>query len=151
MLTLTHTSPEKIESINKNGMFGSGLFFSHNQYWMGHGDNGSVYTIEIEESQIWDMNHFYYNATQEELAKIAGVIERVSKIYDCDSDQAFEYLLERENYDGEDDDGFKQLKIQALALDAALILGFRGVRLYDEQGTAFLIDMFGRENDLKEL
>ena len=32
---------------------------------------------------------------------------------------------------------------------AAKVLGFRGVRVSDEQGTSYMIDMLGRERDLR--
>lgn len=52
---------------------------------------------------------------------------------------------------GQKDLGDIAWKIQSLAGKAAKLLGFRGAKLFDEQGVSYLIDMMNKEYDLKKI
>ena len=41
--------------------------------------------------------------------------------------------------------------IQNIAGKVAKSLGYKGAKLFDEQGTSYLVDMLGREKDLKKI
>ncbi|MBQ3301672.1 MAG: hypothetical protein IJI03_12400 [Rudaea sp.] len=58
-----------------------------------------------------------------------------------------EVISERMQLDGIDADD--SWDVQRYTARAAKVLGFRGVRVSDEQGTSYMIDMLGRERDLR--
>lgn len=130
-----HTSPVKIEKINKNGIAGSCLFFSNKIYSM---SNKSMYVYEadfntIEVSKLYDEK----------------IITRIAKYFDIDTETAESLLDGSENeWDyGADADGSWWL--QGMRGECAVKMGYDGCKNRDEQGTVYIIPMFGRESELK--
>lgn len=148
-MELFHTSAEKIKAISDAGRFGEFLFFSTGVYVMTAGDF-VTYAIEIDEAEIIDAGSLFYH---EGAAKLDALVQRVVRRFGVDEDTAEELISGRiaaHEIDSIDADDLADAEwdIQHAAAQAAKILGFRGVRVQDEQGSAYMIDMLGRESDL---
>lgn len=142
-MQLFHTSHKAITEINKSGRFGEFLFFSSRVYQMCPCD-AVVYELNIDEDRIISAGSLFYH---EDAAKLEGLVERFCNRFDVDTDTAEEMISERqhlEEYDAED-----LSDVQHYTAQAAKILGFLGVRVTDEQGTAYMIDMLNKAEDLK--
>lgn len=141
-MELFHTSGDEIKSINSDGLFGSFLCFSLNVYVM-TGRDYLTYITEIDDSEIIDAAQLFYHDDAE---KLDGLVARVMGMLDCDEDEAIEQIEQRAEYCGDADISWE---IQHISAQAARLLGYRGVSMQDEQGTVYLIDMMGRENELR--
>lgn len=142
-MQLFHTSHEQITSINKSGRFGEFLFFSSRVYQMCACD-AVVHSIEIDEDHIIEAGSLFYH---EDAAKLEGLVETFCNRFDVDADTAEEIISERQQLDYVDADDLWD--VQHYTAKAAKILGFRGVRVTDEQGTAYMIDMLDFAKDLQ--
>ena len=154
-----HGSSTAIEKITKDGLFGSGLFFGQDlETGRSHGGvTPWVYRVDIDPDEIleacalfhddgWEkIDHLPKNLAkeleiEEELAE--GLIDETanrfqrSVLFDLFPDKSSDFLADL------------SWKLQKIAGEAAIILGFRGVALDDEHGTSYLIDMLGREKEL---
>lgn len=149
-MELIHTSPTEITSIDKHGRFGEFLFFSDSEYVMTAGEYIS-YKLMVADGEIIEAGRLFFHegaaslgALVSELAELLDVseadaealIEESTSIYDLTSNVEAEDLAEA------------SWNIQRFTARAAQRLGFRGVAVTDEQGTAYMIDMLGREGDL---
>lgn len=151
MNTVYHTSPNKIEKITKNGKFDDCLFFSSNIYSMG--EVVATYEMDVE---CLEVERFFY---QDDCDKLDSIIEHVRDYAnylgaDIDLEEAQDLLdSTNEAYDVVDYDVAGELSwfIQTRQGEAAKVLGYNGAIAEDEQGTVYIIPMFGRENDLKEV
>ncbi|AJO79364.1 hypothetical protein [Pseudomonas sp. MRSN 12121] len=141
-MELFHTSPKEITSIDKHGRFGEFLFFSSDVYVMTAGDH-VVYRAQIDDDAIIAANHLFYHA---DAAKLDELVAKFCARFDVDTDTAEEIISERQQLDtGDADDDWD---VQIYTARAAKILGYRAVAVSDEQGTAYMVDMLGRESDL---
>lgn len=141
-MELFHTSPDAITKIDGSGRFGSFLFFSDDIYTMTAGDY-VTYKIEIDDDSIIDAGHFFYH---ENSAKLNALVAEFCARFDVDEDTAQEIISERqqlENFDADD-----SWDAQLYTARAARILGYRGVKVADEQGASYMIDMLDKENEL---
>lgn len=153
-MELFHTSPSKIETIRaEDGRFGEFLFFSSGVYSMSGKPNSElfVYAIEIDNGGIIDAGSLFYH---EHAAKLDALVAEVAGRFDIDTDTAEALLSERRQVhelDGIEPEDMADASwdMQLYTARAAKLLGFRGVRVSDEQGTAYMIDMLGRESDLR--
>ncbi|TFH85252.1 hypothetical protein EQG41_18235 [Billgrantia azerbaijanica] len=149
-MKLFHTSPAEITEINSFGRFGEFLFFADEEYVMTAGDH-ITYSIEIDEDDIIEAGRLFYHDDAE---KLQGLVERVMEVVGCDEDTAEELIAQNEDVHSIDCDiepedlAEASWDIQRIAGEAAVILGYRGVEMEDEQGTAYLISMKSREADL---
>ena len=149
-MQLTHTSPAEITKIDTNGRYGEFLFFSAGEYVMTAGSH-IAYTIELDEAEVIRAGALFYHDDAE---KLSGLVAEVAGRFDIDENIA-EALIEESksiydidsNVDAEDM-GEASWDIQHYTARAAKLLGFRAVAVSDEQGTAYLVDMLGREADL---
>ncbi|NYT25412.1 hypothetical protein H0A73_17565 [Alcaligenaceae bacterium] len=141
-MQLFHTSPAEITSINGLGLFGSFLCFSENVYVMTAGEH-VAYRLEIDEDDIIEAGQLFYHDDAE---KLDGLVARVMDMLDCDEGEAIEQIEQRADFCGDADDSWE---IQHISAQAARLLGYRGVSMQDEQGTVYMIDMMGRENELE--
>ena len=148
-MRLYHTSPNEISKINEAGRFGSFLFFSGHVYAMAAGDF-VTYSLDIDEDEIIEASQLFYH---EDAEKLRALVAELAALMDIDESTA-EALIE-ESQSVYDLDGINMEDAADLSWDvqhftarAARVLGFRGVAVSDEQGTAYLIDMLGRENEL---
>lgn len=153
MTTLFHTSPTKIEEIKKTGRFGSFLFFSYAPYKMTASETVVTYGIEIDDGDIISADRLFYHDGAENLS---GLIADVVRRFDVSAADA-EALIEESAsiYDvgssvEPEDLADAAWDIQHITAKAARILGFRAVRVTDEQGGSVMIDMMGREKELLE-
>lgn len=149
-MELFHTSPTNIEKINSNGRFGEFLFFSPNVYVMSAGEF-VAYKLEIDDSAIIEAESIFY---QDNAAILAPLVAKIARRFGVDSDVAESLIDESEsifniecNVEPEDM-ADASWDIQKATAQAAKQLGFRGVRVSDEQGSAYMIDMAGHEAEL---
>lgn len=152
-MKLIHTSPTEISQIRTSGRFGSFLFFSSREYVMTAGAH-IAYSIEIDAADVIRAGALFYHeaaATLDVLvAEIAAryevgeetaeaLIDESASIYDVDSNVDAEDLADA------------AWDIQHATACAGKLLGFRAVEVTDEQGTAYLVDMLGRESELARI
>lgn len=143
-MELFHTSPSKIEKIDKHGRFGEFLFFSTNVY-VTTARGYVVYSLDLDEDDVIEARSLFYH---EDAEKLDGLVAEFCERFDVDADTAEEIIAEREQLDSCDCDD--QLDVQHFTARAAKILGFRAVRVTDEQGSAYMVDMLGRDGELVE-
>jgi len=142
-MQLFHTSHKEITEINKSGRFGEFLFFSSRVYQMCAGE-AVVYSIEIKENEVINAGSLFYH---EDAEKLEGLVEMFCNRFDVDADTAEEMISERQHLEEYDADDL--CDVQHYTAQAAKILGFRGVRVTDEQGTAYMIDMLDQLEKLQ--
>lgn len=149
-MKLTHTSPVAITSITAHGRFGEFLFFSENEYVMTAGDH-VTYTIDLDESEIIAASQIFYH---ENAASLSALVAEVANQFEIDEDAAESLIDESASiYDIDSNVDAEDLAdaswdIQRYTARAAKELGFRAVSVTDEQGSAYMIDMMGREDEL---
>lgn len=135
-----HTSPHLITegSINKDGVAGDCLFFSHNEYHMA---SASIYTYEadfecIEACRLDDEE----------------IIAQIAEYFNLDEDTAYDLLTADINewrLEGFDTDAEDSWWLQGKRGECAVKMGYDGCEDIDEQGTVYIVPMFGREKELK--
>ncbi|WP_288076476.1 hypothetical protein [Pseudomonas sp.] len=148
-MQLFHTSPAEIAAISKSGRFGEFLFFSSDVYVMTAGD-AVTYSLELDEDAIIDADRLFYH---EDAEKLDALVAELADRFEIDADTAEDLIAEKASvYDLDsiepEDMADASWDVQRFTARAAKILGFRGVAVSDEQGTAYMIDMLGREADL---
>jgi len=134
MRTLYHTSPNIIDQITKDGLFGDVLFFSPDVYYMTQSEHAVVYEIALSDDQIISARDLYDEQ----------IIEDIALALDTDSDTAYGYLTDRDQADGED--GWY---IQQCQAETARKLGYVAVESEDEQGAVYAISMTDRLDMLR--
>ena len=149
-MEMIHTSPVEIKKINSTGLFGSFLCFSQNEYVMTCSGSHFSYKIEIDDSELIEASRLFYHPEAELLNDL--VLEVCEK-YGVDKDMAENLIGEMENgfdviYEFDSDDAWE---MQHRTARAAKILGYRGCIMEDEQGTLYMIDMLGKECELKQV
>lgn len=141
-MELFHTSPTAITKVTEIGRFDEFLFFSTNVYVMTAGES-VTYKIEIDEDNLISAGSLFYHDDAE---KLDDLVNEFCRRFDVDENTAEEIISERQQLDGADAE--TDWDIQLFTARAAKILGFRGVRVQDEQGSAYMIDMLGNESEL---
>jgi hypothetical protein len=141
-MELFHTSAEEIISVTNEGLFEEFLFFSPNVYAMTAGDY-ITYAIELDNSEVIDAGRLFYHDDAE---KLDSLVADFCHRFDVDTDSAEEIISERDQL--ESDDCEDLWEVQLFTARAAKILGYRAVRVQDEQGSAYMIDMLGHESEL---
>ena len=149
-MEMIHTSPVEIKKVNNAGLFGSFLCFSQNEYVMTCSGSHFSYKIEIDDSELIEASRLFYHPEAELLNDL--VLE-VCKKYGVDEDTAEDLISEKENgFDVIDEfDSDDSWDMQHRTARAAKILGYRGCIMKDEQGTLYMIDMLGKECELKQV
>lgn len=142
---LFHTG--NVTKINTWGTFGSFLFFSADVYKTSAGA-ANIYKIEIDGNEIIEAYSLFYH---EDAAKLDSLVSELAEKYGIDEDVAADLISEKANAwaEIEDCDAETSWEIQHYTARAAKILGYRGVQVEDEQGAAYMIDMLGRESELR--
>lgn len=131
-----HTSPNKEIIINNNGVAGSCLFFSDDVYQM---SESSVYVFEAE-----------FDCVRASQLHDEEIISEIAEYFDCDLELA-ESLLdasESEWQQGFECDSDASWWLQGKRGECAVKMGFDGCEDEDEQGTVYIVPMFGRESEL---
>ena len=147
-LELFHTSPEAITEITDDGRFGEFLFFSGRVYQM-TAYQCAIYSIEIDDDSIIDAGQIFYH---EDAAKLDELVAELAHMLSIDCDDAEALIEEKKSvFDFVDAEDVAEAgwDVQHFTARAAKMLGLRGVRVQDEQGAAYMIDMLGRESELK--
>jgi hypothetical protein len=148
-MRLFHTSPTEIGKIDGSGPFGSFLFFSTHVRETVPRDT-LVYSLDIDESSLLDACQISCAGDTE---KIQPIIDEIARKVGVDNETAFALICQRENVfdlDGIDRPRASELgfDIQYATARAACALGYRGAAMKDKQGTAYMVDMLGRETEL---
>lgn len=143
-MKLFHTSPEATITPRKSGRFDEFLFFSSSIYVMTAGEH-HVFTAEVDESDIIEAGSLWYQENWEAARPfITELMNRLS----IDEDDAMALLDESVSiYDIDVDIEPADLadeswNIQRLTAKCAKALGFIGVQVEDEQGAAYMIDIY---------
>ncbi|UTD54940.1 AcrIF11 family anti-CRISPR ADP-ribosyltransferase [Halomonas sp. MS1] len=153
-MTFLHTSPSTIIEINAFGRFGEFLFFTADAPYVMTAGNYVTYSLELDENQIIDAESLFYHQDAE---KLSGLVHKVVALVGCDEDMAEELIAQRADIHSIDCDiepedlAEVSWDIQRIAGEAALLLGFAGVAMDDEQGRAYLINMADRVSQLEEV
>ena len=142
-IELYHTSPTEVLKIHSEGKFGQFLFFAAEEYVMTAG-NHITYSIKIDENEIIEAGQLFYHP---DAAKLDGLVNEVKDLMGCNTETA-ENMLAQKDDPGEAE---KSWNIQGMTGRAAVILGFRGVSMQDEQGTSYLVAMCGHESELTQI
>jgi hypothetical protein len=149
-IELYHTSPLKIEQVTDKGLFGSFLFFADEPYQM---SRGTVYTykIEIDEGDIINASSLFYEDAD---GVLIPLVERAANEFGISKEIAEQLIEESASiYDVDTDIDAADLadaswRTQFYSAKAAAMLGYRGVRVRDEQGYSVMIDMKDHEIDM---
>lgn len=139
-MKLLHTSPAEIAKINKFGRFGEFLFFSQGEYVMTAGRH-VTYKIDVDEDSIIDAELLFFHA---DAAKLDALVAEVMEMLGCDETTAEKMLAQKADCG----DAEMSWEIQRMTAQCAKTLGYRGAYMPDEQGTCYMISMFGRESEL---
>lgn len=139
-MRIYHTSSEQITEINEDGLFNDCLFFSHDVYSLGSYTH--VYAIDIEEEEIINVSQLHDT----------DIIAHIASVLECDTETA-ESILDGSIPSVCDIDADPELDwfIQAQQGECANVMGYKACRSTDEQGTVFIVAMFGREKELIEI
>lgn len=140
-MELFHTSPTKINKINKDGMFRDCLCFSSNIYSMGKVN--FIYSVNIDESDIIKSSQLFYH---DDYKKLDNLLSDIQNIADCDKETAEDYLSGNLNNEDVEIDW----EIQGIMGKAAEILGYKAASVQDEQGECYMIPLFKKENMLQQ-
>ena len=131
-----HTSPVKIEKINKHGVAGDCLFFSDDVYVMGA--SSSVYVYEAD-----------FNCVRASQLHDDQIVAQIAARFGVDEDTAESLLDGSENEWNHGADADESWWLQGKRGECAVKMGYDGCEDEDEQGTVYIVPMFGREADLK--
>ncbi|MFK4135884.1 hypothetical protein ACI2KR_26915 [Pseudomonas luteola] len=149
-MQLIHSSPVEITTINTLGRYGEFLFFSSREYVMASGSH-IAYTIELSDDKVIRAGALFHHKDAE---KLSDLVAEVAARFHIDEDTAEALIEESQSiFDIESNFEVEDLAeaswdIQHYTARAAKLLGFRAVAVSDEQGTAYLVDMLGREAEL---
>lgn len=139
-MKLFHTSPNKIEKVSKFGTFDDCLFFSVNPYSMSVGE---VITYSIDAANMDFISASQLNDDE--------IISEIAERFEIDLDDAESLLDGSDNVWNHDfADAENDWYIQAKRGECAKKMGFDGCLDEDEQGSVYIIPMFGRESILVE-
>ena len=151
-IDLFHTSPRQIEKIHANGRFGSFLFFSAAPYVMTASEHVFTYKLTIEKNRIIHASQLFYdeNAALADtivgsLAARLGINESLAESLIDESASIFSVYDDCEPGISTDDLADLSWDIQHLTAQAAVVLGYQGAAVTDEQGTAWMIDVSSSE------
>ena len=137
-MKLIHTSPNEITHIEPRGMFDDCLFFSTDEYVMTAKKNHVTYEMEIDEEKIISVSELYNESIIADIMRVMNVDEDDAERMLDGRDSAFDHAG-----DGEDD-----WWLQAKQGECAKKMGYEACESRDEQGTVYIVPMFGREAEL---
>lgn len=149
-MDLYHTSPNEITTVTKNGRFGEFLFFSSAEYVMTAGAY-VTYSLNIDKYSFIDAGHIFYD---ESAGILADLVAELADRIGCSESDAESLIDESKSVFDIDcaveaeDLADAAWDVQHFTARAAKLLGYDGVRVTDEQGTAYMIDMLGRESEI---
>jgi len=131
------------------GLFGTFLFFVYGD----RGDPSSSYSmtaaskyvhfIEVDPDALVKASSLWYD---DNYKAAQPVVDEVMARFGVDEETASDLLDESKNvfdYDGDGDDSWW---VQHATARAARLMGYQGVEVTDEQGSAVMVDMAGWEH-----
>lgn len=143
-MTLFHTSPVAISAITRTGRFDEFLFFSSKVYVM-TADKFVVHEIELDNDDIIEAGALFFR--EDSPIKLQPLVDQFCTRFNVDANTAEEIISEREQLVSSDAD--ELWDVQLYTARAAKLLGFRAVKVSDEQGAAYMIDMLGHHAELR--
>lgn len=151
-MQLFHTSPTEIQEIDGLGRFDSFLFFSSNVYVTTKSDY-VVYSLDIDEDSLIEAGQLFYHEDAEKLKPLVAALAARADVSEAVAESLIEesvnlFDLDEINQGDMSDLADLAWDIQTYSARAAVLLGFRGVIVSDEQGTAYMINMLGHENEM---
>ena len=155
MITLYHSSPNKITELSKDHEpFNGVLFFSDEPYVMSTSKVTYIYSIDIEESEIIEVISLDCDETVHEIIHLASWLLNIT----IDEDRAHNILTAHESiFDVLSDMGqhnhFESASdfdwtVQTLQVKAGENMGYSMVLGDDEQGAVWYMNMIGKEDQL---
>lgn len=144
-----HTSPSTITKPSKIGRFGEFVFFSADVYAMTEAANPVVYGIKEDDLKIVEACSMAFIENFDVVC--ADIINDVAAMFDVDFDTAHDILTEGESEWNYDCDAEKSWDRQKLTAKAAKLMGFDGVQVEDEQGTAYMISIVDQFDKMRVL
>ena len=144
-----HTSPSAITKPQKFGRFGEFVFFSSDFYSMTEAANPVVYGIDenslniVEACSMAHIDNFHIIC--------ADIINDVAEMFDVEFDTAHDILIEKESEWDYECDAEKSWDRQKLTAKAAKRIGFDGVQVEDEQGSAYMISIVDHLDKMREI
>lgn len=140
-MNLYHTSPNAEITPTRFGTFDEFIFFSNDVYVMTAGDY-HVFTTEIDESLVIGAPALWYQENWEDARQY---IDELMRTLNIDEDTAMGLLDESIDITDLDIDacelGTEWWNVQRLTARCAKALGYIGVRVEDEQGSAYMLDV----------
>lgn len=142
-MKLFHTSANATIEAHNHGTFGEFLFFSSDVYTTVAGEY-HVFSVGVDESKIIDAASIWYN---NESSNCAPFVEEIMDTYGVDEDTAEQLIDESVSiYDIEsniepEDMADASWDIQRLTAKCAKAMGYVGVCVTDEQGSAYMLDV----------
>ncbi len=119
------------------------LFFSENVYFM-----------SVGKSWVYEAD---FNCIEACFLEDEETVKRIMEVLECDEDDAWDFLQNRksvfemsgnENFDASDL-AEKDWWLQGLRGQVAKKMGYDGCEDTDEQGTVYIVPMYGRESELR--
>lgn len=153
-MNLLHTSPIAITEINASGRFGEFLFFSADEAYVMTAGAFVTYSLYLDASQVIEAEQLFYH---DHADRLDVLVQRVAEMVGCDAKMAEELIAQREDVHNIDSDieaedlAEVSWDIQRITGEAAVLLGFAGVSMDDEQGRAYLVHMKDRQSELVEV
>lgn len=154
-MKLYHTSPNRIEKIDRYGKFGSMLFFSSEPYFMTATSSDVVlYSIDLDEDKILNIDSVFYRYDSSEEAGLQEVIEHVMHVLEVDQETAENLLDNSQSIQADhvdvamSDSAEADWFVQEQQGEVAKSLGYEAALTRDEQGSVYIACMFEREKDL---
>lgn len=102
-----------------------------------------AYKIELSDDDVIDARQLFYH---DDAAKLDALVAEFAARFGVDADEAEEIIAERAQLDTTDADD--SWDVQVFTARAASILGYRAVKVSDEQGASWMVDMSGRAAEL---
>lgn len=148
-MDLFHTSPAKIDKIHTSGRFGEFLFFSSDVYTM-TAAAPAVYRLELADDEVIEAGRLFFHDSADRLQPLVSELAARLRISEDDAEALIEESKSAHDIDSiePEDAADASWDAQLFTARAAKLLGFRAVRVQDEQGAAWMVDMLGREVEL---
>lgn len=139
MSILKHYSPVRIEAPHANGLFGEFIFFG--THGGAPGVNNWVYKIDSAELDIIEARSIFYRG---DWSTLQPIVAEFCEKYGVDEDTACELIGEEKCWSRDFPDMYdadKDWDTQRFTARCAKALGYDGVRVTDENGASYMIDI----------
>lgn len=148
MQTYFHSTHEEIQTITETGgRFGEFLFFADRQM-----NYGPVrYSVEVSSDSICESGELF-DYEESELPEVARIVSELAEAMGYDEDDAIKCIKGQIVGRSEIVDVWDEaVAVQVAAARIAVAIGFAGVLVEDETGTALMMPMAGKEGMLTRI